>query len=249
MEERGMNNDTITGGSNAVATMMRSKSPWKRAVGMAIAIVTGAAVAALYLAGCTTATLRQGLDLAAELRAEWKAVERTLTPETEELPTPGRHLAACGTGEWSGGCAAGCPLMPQPGDAPKPEQPAAPKPPPDPARASAYRSGFLWKPVAESGGRLVVLLPPAFAGHVVGECELWRYGDRLEASKLHAVANGGRPHYRFSKPGAGYVHGGDPITVAAHVRTPSGGIAYWRWRVYSPAGRVLDVAPTAEVLP
>lgn len=65
--------------------------------------------------------------------------------------------------------------------------------------------GFLWKPASESDGNLVVLLPPELKGNVDSV--------RIEDASGNTVAsgrfagdnkNGGRPHFRFDKPGAAF---------------------------------------------
>lgn len=78
--------------------------------------------------------------------------------------------------------------------------------------------GFLWKPVSEGDGKLVVLLPTSLR-------------DMLERVEIHSALppdastlleegrftgdehNGNRPHYRFDKPGAEY---GSNINIVAY---------------------------------
>ena len=59
---------------------------------------------------------------------------------------------------------------------------------------------FLWKPVSDSSGKLVVILPASLAS--VGSITV--RGSRTESSSRSAIGNGQRPHYRFSLPGAAY---------------------------------------------
>ena len=59
---------------------------------------------------------------------------------------------------------------------------------------------FLWKPVSDNSGKLVVILPAAYAS--VGRITV--QGSRTESSSRSALGNGQRPHYRFSLPGAAY---------------------------------------------
>lgn len=62
--------------------------------------------------------------------------------------------------------------------------------------------GFLWKPVSESNGRLVVLLP---RGTRSGNVSIRDSANNLlDTGKFSGIHNGGREHYRFSKPGSGY---------------------------------------------
>jgi hypothetical protein len=69
--------------------------------------------------------------------------------------------------------------------------------------------GFLWKPVSEGDGRLVVLFPTDISPTVVsGEVHNSfppRSSTLLEAGNFaYRSANGGRAHFRFSKSGGGY---------------------------------------------
>ena len=88
--------------------------------------------------------------------------------------------------------------------------------------------GFLWKPVSESNGRLVVLLPGSLRGRVSGCSISGSFGSET-GSFAGDTHNGRRPHYRFSKPGRSY---GSNITVTA--RTSSGNQS---WRVPNGASR------------
>lgn len=70
---------------------------------------------------------------------------------------------------------------------------------------------FLWKPVSESNGNLVVLLPAAYRGRVQSCTISGSFGS--EVGRFHTdTHNGNRPHFRFSRPGAAY---GSNITVLA----------------------------------
>jgi len=76
---------------------------------------------------------------------------------------------------------------------------------------SPGEGGFLWKPVSEGDGNLVILLPGALRGAVAGVTISGAFGSEVGrfAGDQH---NGGRPHYRFSHPGGHY---GSSITVTA----------------------------------
>jgi len=65
--------------------------------------------------------------------------------------------------------------------------------------------GFLWKPVSESDGKLVVLLPNSYKG-IVTMCYITdSAGGFIESGRFVGdIHNGERPHFRFSKPGAAY---------------------------------------------
>lgn len=70
--------------------------------------------------------------------------------------------------------------------------------------------GFLWKPVSESDGKLVVLLPTNIPKETIEKVEIH---DELPADESNKVAegrfagdthNGGRAHFRFDRPGEAY---------------------------------------------
>lgn len=65
-------------------------------------------------------------------------------------------------------------------------------------------SGFLWKPVSESDGRLVVLIPPQYTGRISSVFLARRTGTVIEQGAYGGIHNGGRAHYRFSAPGSSY---------------------------------------------
>lgn len=88
---------------------------------------------------------------------------------------------------------------------------------------TANRQGFLWKPVSESDGKLVVLLPPGLTGQVASAgiySSLPPSGETLiEKGRFSGdSANGGRAHFRFSKPGGAYADG---VYVVAHLKDGS----------------------------
>jgi hypothetical protein len=87
-------------------------------------------------------------------------------------------------------------------------------------------SGFLWKPISESDGKLVILLPPSYVGRVE-MVSVVRDGVIVDVGRFAGVHNGGRPHYRFGSRGANY--GNNLFTVAD---LSGGGKNYW----YVPSG-------------
>lgn len=88
--------------------------------------------------------------------------------------------------------------------------------------SSGGSGGFLWKPVSEGDGKLVVLLPSSLRGRVSG-AEIQKGGSLVERGKFAGdTHNGNRPHYRFSKPGAGY---GSGLTLVAFLN--GGGKKSW----------------------
>lgn len=72
--------------------------------------------------------------------------------------------------------------------------------------------GFLWKPEADSDGKLVMVFPEDISPTVaIGEIHNAfppKAGSLVETGTLaYRSANGGRAHFRFSKPGSGYGKG------------------------------------------
>lgn len=88
--------------------------------------------------------------------------------------------------------------------------------------------GFLWKPVSEGDGKLVILLPGSLRGRVSGCTISGSFGSE-NGRFTGDTHNGNRPHYRFSRPGANY---GSNITVTA--RTTDGTRT---WRIPNGAQR------------
>ncbi len=73
--------------------------------------------------------------------------------------------------------------------------------------------GFLWKPVSESDGNLVVLLPPELKGQVSSVEIQDAAGNTIDTGRFSGdQKNGGRPHFRFDKPGSAY---GEGLTAVA----------------------------------
>lgn len=89
------------------------------------------------------------------------------------------------------------PVAPVP--APGAAEPPAPAQPALRSVTSLSGSGFVWKPVSEGDGNLVVLLP-ATAGDVL-------VGVNTERGRYVGRTNGNRPTYRFSRPGGAYPPG------------------------------------------
>ncbi len=68
-------------------------------------------------------------------------------------------------------------------------------------------AGFLFKPISESDGKLVVLLPSRLTGLVSGLSIVGPDGQVTESGRYRGIGNGGREHFRFSKPGSQYANG------------------------------------------
>ncbi len=95
--------------------------------------------------------------------------------------------------------------------------------------------GFLWKPVSESDGNLVVLLPKDLKG-LIDKVEIHSELPPTEETKLAQgrfsgdTHNGGRAHFRFDKPGAEY---GDNIHLVCYKDDGS----YVSWDIGNGADR------------
>ncbi len=89
-------------------------------------------------------------------------------------------------------------------DAPPPPTPT-PEPTPYPGENPGGSDVFLWKPVSESTGKLVILYPNKYFGNTKSAAVYTASGQVETQSNLHTEThNGNRPHYRFSKPGSAY---------------------------------------------
>jgi len=82
--------------------------------------------------------------------------------------------------------------------------------------SSTGSAGFLYKPNSDSDGKLVVLLPSKLSGLIEGVKIYDPAGDLLESGRYSGNGNGGRDHYRFSKPGGDYPDG---LTVEVTLST------------------------------
>lgn len=84
---------------------------------------------------------------------------------------------------------------------------------------------FLWKPVSESDGKLVILLPSRYRGGVVNAVDVLDAGGRvIERGRFVGdTHNGNRPHYRFNMQGSRY---GTNLTVRATLT--AGGADTWQ---------------------
>jgi hypothetical protein len=64
--------------------------------------------------------------------------------------------------------------------------------------------GFLWKPISESDGKLVVLMPSHLTGKIKSLSLRDSSGQELEEGRFSGNANGGRDHFRFGLAGKDY---------------------------------------------
>ena len=109
------------------------------------------------------------------------------------------------------------------------EAPARPPTTPPATTLTGNEGGFLWKPVSESTGKLVVLLPSAYTGKTDRKAILTTPDGATQTAKYHGVHNGNREHYRYAKPGKDYP-AGTTISIVAQGAT-------WIWTVAKPSER------------
>jgi hypothetical protein len=67
--------------------------------------------------------------------------------------------------------------------------------------------GFVWKPVSESDGKLVVLAPNSLAGRIKEAKVFNTDREILDEGRFAGNANGGRDHFRFNMPGGSFGSG------------------------------------------
>lgn len=95
---------------------------------------------------------------------------------------------------------------------------------------------FLWKPVSTSDGKLIVLLPAKLTGLATGVKLYDPAGALLATGRFTSNGNGGRNHYRFSKPGAEF-----PDGVKVEVSLSTG--EKIRYSIRDSAERTEDIQP------
>ena len=80
-------------------------------------------------------------------------------------------------------------------------------------------SGFLFKPVSDSNGKLVVLAPSELTGNVESIVLKDSTGSVLDEGVFSGVGNGEREHFRFSKAGGDY-----PDNLVVEIRLKDGSV-------------------------
>jgi DNA-directed RNA polymerase subunit K/omega len=83
--------------------------------------------------------------------------------------------------------------------------------------------GFLFKPISESDGKLVVLLPAMLTQKIEQVLLRDKAGNELERGRMAGVHNEGREHFRFSKAGPAY-----PSDLTVEVRMHDGSIRHYK---------------------
>lgn len=79
-------------------------------------------------------------------------------------------------------------------------------------------NGFLYKPISEGNGNLVILLPSKMAGNIESVELLNSRGNALEQGDSFDLYDDGRPVFRFNKVGADY-----PDNLTVRINLESGG--------------------------
>jgi len=79
-------------------------------------------------------------------------------------------------------------------------EPTEPELPPSPVGSQT----FLWKPISESSGKMVTLLPSRLNGIATGCFVENPDGSVAERGTFGGYHNGNRGHWRFTHPGADY---------------------------------------------
>ena len=74
-------------------------------------------------------------------------------------------------------------------------------------RVQGAGSGFLWKPISDSDGKLAVLLPQELTGKVSGVKILSPSGEAVATGRNTGVGNGDREHFRFDRQGGAFPDG------------------------------------------
>lgn len=83
-------------------------------------------------------------------------------------------------------------------------------------------TGFLFKPVSDTQGKLVVLTPEQLTGKVAGISLFDSSGKLVEKGLFSGVGNGEREHFRFTKAGSSY-----PDGLTVQVALKGGGSKSW----------------------
>ena len=121
---------------------------------------------------------------------------------------------------------------PKPAPAAKPASPSTETTPRSPT--DGVGTGFLWKPVSESNGKLAVIFPRNYTGKIARASLHSGFpvtdANRLEDGIYSTTGNGNRMTWRFSKSGGGYPA---PTYATAHLKDGSS-VTYM---VSTPASR------------
>ena len=78
--------------------------------------------------------------------------------------------------------------------------------------------GFLFKPISDTQGKLVVVLPKELTGKISKVVLRDMTGKELESGQWGGIGNGDREHFRYNKPGGSY-----PANLFVEVQLKGGG--------------------------
>ncbi len=91
-------------------------------------------------------------------------------------------------------------------------------------------NGFLFKPVSDTQGKLVVLAPEAFTGNIASVLLKDEAGKQVETGVFSGIGNGERAHFRFTKPGGSY-----PANLTVEFKLDNGEVK--QYKIPNPALR------------
>lgn len=104
---------------------------------------------------------------------------------------------------------------------------------------SGGSGGFLYKPVSDTTGKLVVLMPSKLAGMIAGVQIYDPAGNLLESGRYTGNGNGGRDHFRFKRTGADYPDG---LFVRAKLTTGDTVL----YRIGETSQRTENISPVSD---
>lgn len=96
---------------------------------------------------------------------------------------------------------------------------------------------FLWKPVSDSNGRLVVLTPTRLNNQIAAVQIISSDGTVIDQGRFDGIANGDRSHFRFNRPGGAYQN----VAVRVVLRNGSSEI----YNIGNGSSRVVSSSPSS----
>lgn len=92
------------------------------------------------------------------------------------------------------------------------------------------QGGFVFKPISETRGTLVIVTPNVLTSKIESLAVKTLTGETLEEGTFSGVANGGREHYRFTKPGSAF-----PKDVVVEIQMKDGSVK--KYNIADPTKR------------
>lgn len=92
------------------------------------------------------------------------------------------------------------------------------------------QGGFVFKPISETRGTLVIVTPEVLTSKIESLAVKTMLGETLEEGTFSGVANGGREHYRFTKPGSAF-----PSDVVVEIKMKDGSVK--KYNIADPSKR------------